>query len=49
MSSLKASQRSLENWDLIAGVDFAFSDIEKAYSTFQAAAEHKALKVLINM
>jgi threonine dehydrogenase-like Zn-dependent dehydrogenase len=34
---------------LMTGVDFAFSDIEKAYSTFKAAANHKALKVLINM
>jgi hypothetical protein len=33
----------------MTGIDFAFSDIEKAYSTFKAAANHKALKVLINM
>jgi alcohol dehydrogenase len=30
-----------------ARVEFAFKDMEAAYSTFGAAAEHKALKVLI--
>jgi alcohol dehydrogenase len=30
-----------------ARVEFAFKDMEKAYSTFGAAAEHEALKVLI--
>jgi alcohol dehydrogenase len=30
-----------------ARIEFAFNDMEKAYSTFGAAAEHEALKVLI--
>ena len=30
-----------------ARVEFAFKDMEAAYSTFGAAAEHEALKVLI--
>jgi hypothetical protein len=28
-------------------LEFAFADIEAAYSTFSAASKHKALKVLI--
>lgn len=29
-------------------IGFAFADMEAAYSTFSAASEHKALKVLID-
>jgi alcohol dehydrogenase len=31
----------------LARVEFAFKDMENAYKTFGAAAEHAALKVLI--
>lgn len=30
-------------------IEFAFKDIEEAYKTFGAAAEHKALKMLISI
>ena len=34
---------------LIEIIEFAFKDIEEAYKTFGAAAEHKALKMLISV
>jgi hypothetical protein len=36
-------------YQLIIVVEFAFEDIEEAYKTFGAAAQYKALKVLISM
>ncbi len=37
------------SYQLLIVIEFAFEDIEEAYKTFGAAAEHKALKVLISM
>jgi hypothetical protein len=36
-------------YQLIRVVEFAFEDIEEAYKTFGAAADYKALKVLVSM
>ncbi len=38
-----------QNFQLMQPTEFAFKDIEEAYKTFGAAAEHKALKVLISV
>jgi hypothetical protein len=36
-------------YQLILVVEFAFEDMEEAYKTFGAAAQYKALKVLVTM
>jgi alcohol dehydrogenase len=48
-SELRTEFNPLGRWTRsnFARVEFAFKDMENAYKTFGAAAEHEALKVLI--
>ena len=38
-----------DRWASLTDADYAFQEMETAYSTFKAAADHNALKMLITM
>lgn len=46
---VSAAEWDSAKWPLLTDADYPFHDMETAYATFKAAADNKALKMLITM